>query len=338
VESTVNGRRRPRFRRLQTVLVGVMLGMALATSCAAAPPRSAAVALPTVEDAFRPFSLQSPLNVPIGPSPRLDPASDAMIGGLADSGSSAVADLYEFGFGVYDADASTPRHTVSCRMPWGVCPFDGKKVPLSAEMVPPRGSDGQIAVIDWATRTVWEMWQYDWRDGAPITSWGGYTSLDGAGFTRPPDGAGGSRGSGFSVLAGVVRLHEIEQGNIPHALEFSTSKCQEGVVRPPAHTTDGRYVGSDAIPEGARVQLDPALDLDAVPGITPAEKTIGRALQIYGAFAVDCGGSPMAIGFEMPGPGETNSYPAAGLTHDYFELSHIPVDSLRVLAAPSPPA
>jgi hypothetical protein len=282
--------------------------------------------------AARAFSPDSPLNRPIGRNPQLDQANDAIIRGLVASGESTVTNLYEFGFGVYNADASTPRHNVTCRMPWGPCPFEGMAVPLTADMVPPIGSDGQIAVIDWSTRTVWEMWQYEWRDGQPSASWGGYTALDGAGFTRPPDGAGLSRGSGFAVLAGLVRIHEIEQGHIPHALEFSTSKCQQGVIRPPAHTTDGRYVGPDAIPEGARLQLDPDLDLEAIPDITPAEKTIAKALQTYGAYAVDCGGAAMAIGFETPGPGQTDIYPGVGLANDYFALRHIPFDRMRVLA------
>lgn len=280
-----------------------------------------------------PFATTSPLNRPIGQNPVLDPNNDAMIAGLMSAGAAPVADLYEFGFGIYNADASTPRRTVSCRKKdWGGCPFAGMSVPLTADMVPPKGSDGQISVIDWSTRTVYEMWQYRWSNGHPSAAWAAWTSFDGDGVTRPPYGVGSVRGSGFAVLAGVVRTHEIQQGEIRHALEFSTSKCQRGVFREPAFKTDGWVDSPDAIPEGARVQLDPSLDLDAIPGITTGEKILARALQVYGAYNVDCGGAPMAIGFELPHPGLADTYPAAGLMYDYYELKHIPFDKLRVLA------
>lgn len=311
------------------LLVGVVLAM---VSCSA-PAGSAGGLLPS-EGAMsaRPFAATSPLNRPIGKNPVLDPNNDSMIGGLMSAGASPIADLYRFGFGIYNADASTPRRMMSCRKNWGRCPFTGLSVPLTVDMVPPTGSDAQIAVIDWSTRTVYEMWQYTWSDGDPSASWGALTSFDADGLTRPPHGTGSSRGSGFAVLAGVVRTHEIRQGEIRHALEFSTSKCQRGVFREPAFTTDGTSDSADAIPEGARVQLDPSLDLDAIPGITAGEKIVARALQIYGAYNVDCGGAPMAIGFELPHPDQVDTYPAAGLTHDYFELRHIPFGKLRVLA------
>ncbi|MGH3867951.1 MAG: hypothetical protein ACRDQ4_17870 [Pseudonocardiaceae bacterium] len=281
----------------------------------------------------RPFAATSPLNQPIGRDPVLDPNNERMIAGLISAGPAPVADLYEFGFGIYNADASTPRRTVTCRITnWGKCPFAGMSVPLTVDMVPPKGSDGQISVIDWPTRTVYEMWQYRWSDGHPSASWGALTSYDGDGFTRPPYGSGSSRGSGFAVLAGVIRTYEIRRGEIRHALEFSTSKCQRGVFRAPASTTDGMVDSPDAIPEGTRVQLDPSLDLDAIPGITAGEKIVGRALQIYGAYNVDCGGAPMAIGFELPHPGLANTYPAVGLTYDYYRLRHIPFSKFRVLA------
>ena len=280
----------------------------------------------------RPFAETSPLNRPIRKDPELDPNNHAMIAGLMSASTFPIADLYKFGFGIYNADASTPRRTVSCRKNWGKCPFAGMSVPLTSDMVPPTGSDGQIAVIDWSTRTVYEMWQYTWSRGEPSTSWGAFTSFDGDGLTHPPYGAGTSRGSGFAVLAGVVRIHEIRQGQIRHALEFSTSKCQRGVFREPAITTDGNVDSPDAIPEGARVQLDPSLDVNTIPGITTGEKIVARALQIYGAYNVDCGGAPMAFGFELPQPSQTDTYSAVGLTHDYFELRHIPFGKLRVLA------
>ena len=44
------------------------------------------------------------------------------------------------------------------------------------------------------------------------------------------------------------------------------------------------------IPEGARVQLDPALDLDSL-SLTPWQKVIARALQRYGMYLADTAGT-----------------------------------------------
>ncbi|MEJ2887998.1 hypothetical protein [Actinomycetospora aeridis] len=281
----------------------------------------------------RPFADDSPLNSPISDDPTIDPQSNAMISGMFDGDGVPIANIDEFGFGIYDAQASTPKYTVTCRYNWGACPFDGHEVPLTEAMEAPRGSDAQLAVIDWETRTVYEMWQYRWNDGEPSAAWGSVLSVDGSGLTQPPDGIGHSRGSGFSVLAGVVRRYEIQQGRIDHALEFSTNRCKMNEFREPAFQTDGKVDEPNAVPEGARLQLDPSVDVDSLPDLTDAERIVARALQEYGAYAVDCGGSPMAIGFERTPSGAPSPYPNVGITHDYMPLGGIPTDKLRVLAS-----
>ncbi len=45
-----------------------------------------------------------------------------------------------------------------------------------------------------------------------------------------------------------------------------------------------------AIPLGARLQLDPALNLDSL-GLNPWQKTIARALQEYGMYTADTRGA-----------------------------------------------
>ena len=45
-----------------------------------------------------------------------------------------------------------------------------------------------------------------------------------------------------------------------------------------------------AMPLGARVQLDPTLNLDTL-GLNPWQKTVARALQEYGMYLADTGGA-----------------------------------------------
>jgi hypothetical protein len=143
---------------------------------------------------------------------------------------------------------------------------------------------------------------------------------------------GSSTGSNISRYAGVIRVSEIVAGNIAHALFFSTDIARPVQFRYPAAKTDGWSNASVTIPEGSRVQLDPDLDLAAIPGITPGELAVGRALQVFGAYCGDNGGSRMGFLFEYPDNGSRTGYASAGLAWDYFDMSHLPWNQLRVLA------
>ncbi len=63
----------------------------------------------------------------------------------------------------------------------------------------------------------------------------------------------------------------------------------------PATHTDGVYNDIAALPEGARIQLDPAFNVEA-QAWPRWEKTIAHALQTYGAYVGDTGGSLAIFG------------------------------------------
>jgi hypothetical protein len=188
-----------------------------------------------------------------------------------------------------------------------------------------------MVVIDDAPRTspyqgrsVDGYWQYSWNGGSPTTSWGHINDLDG-------DGTGdGAVGAGLSRAAGVVREWEVAAGRIDHAMVFSTSYCATSDFRYPASKTDGKYSGSDGLPEGARVQLDPSLNPDDY-GLNPGERMIFVALQRYGAYVIDCGGATVALSFEDVDGNPGAVYQAAGLGRDYYGLERIPWARMRVL-------
>jgi hypothetical protein len=182
--------------------------------------------------------------------------------------------------------------------------------------------------------------------------WGGVYSLTGSGSSPNPDYSPTTRegvptavpwpkpvsrgtGSGISSYQGVVRAREIANGSIDHALVLATNHAcgpsGSGPYRFPATTTDGNYTGSDCIPEGTRIQLDPSIDVDTLPHITAGERAVAKALQRYGAYVTDNCPDRMSFEFEAPKPGDVDPYPAAGLTGDYYNMPHIPWSSIRVL-------
>ncbi len=232
----------------------------------------------------RPFGASSPFNQPIPSTVKLDRKNKALVRLLKRGDHSAA--IEDYGVPVYDAFASTPKRRVPCTKPWGTCPTD-RAAPLPRSATPSRGSDAAMVVIDWHTRTVYEYWQYR----GSTTSWSTAQPLDGSGRQ------GGSVGAGVSRLAGLVRTHEISAGHINHALVFSTDMACPTHHRYPATKTDGANLAhaKPCIPEGTRLQLDPRINLDTLPRLTRADKIIGKALQTYGAYAIDNGGARMAI-------------------------------------------
>lgn len=278
----------------------------------------------------RPFTATSPWYAPIPPSVQLDTNNSQIMATLSAGGSPASSLAYEFGIPAYSSAGVSGGVGVACLMDWGTCPFAGKQVPLTSAMKPHVGSDGAMVVVNPATGQSYEFWQYQWNGGSPRTSWGAIADIN-------SDGVGGnSVGAGVSRFAGLIRLWEVQQGSIDHALVFSTSLCKNTTYRYPATKTDGKAgTANDKIEEGTRLQLDPSLNVDAIAGITPIEKMMAKAMQKYGLYAIDCGGSEIGISFELDPTATASSvgktYSDAGLRWDYDDLPNIPWDKLRVL-------
>lgn len=274
---------------------------------------------------------------PIPDNPVLDPDSAAIVVSLAETagGEHRSANLYEFGVtlaGQSGITSDTPRYDVSFvnEPAWGSDPFGSDSMPILDGTVMPPGSDGHISVADPTTSKVYSLWQAT-NSGGWSASWGGVASLHGDGRET----SGSSTATNISRYAAVIRGHEIAAGEIPHALFFSSDMTHPIDYRYPASKTDGDNGAgvSNPIPEGARVQLDPSIDVAAIPGITQGEIAVAKALQKYGAYCGDKGGARMAFIFEYVDDGSEPGqvYVDAGLEWDYFDMVHIPWSSLRVL-------
>ncbi|MFV8165925.1 hypothetical protein ACNQVK_28140 [Mycobacterium sp. 134] len=269
-----------------------------------------------------------PFRTPIPANAAVDRNSDAMVARIARD-DAMYANLVEFGVPVYPASASSPRYSVTCRTTgWGPCPFAGTDIPIPAGARPSPGSDGAMVVVDETTRRSYEFWQAESTAGKWSASWGAINDLDGSGW------GGNSTAAGASRLGGVIRLAEIAAGSIPHALALQTDNTCAGVFRAPAIKTDGTAANEDCIPEGARVRLDPAVDIGSLK-LAPAVHAVARALQVYGGYIVDSGAVPLSVSFEMdPAAGGSigSVYEQAGLRWDYDDLPGIPYRRLQVLA------
>jgi hypothetical protein len=278
----------------------------------------------------RTFAADSPFNVLIRNSPTLDPDSAAMMAYTSRS-RQLNANLFEYGIPVFTATFFSPAFNVTCSMSgtWGSCPLSQHPMRIPSTATPNVGSDGAMTVIDTTTNSVAEYWRAQRTGSTWSAAWGAVNILSGSGW------GGASTGAGASRLAGLIRVSEIQAGLIEHALVLQIDNACQAAVRLPAIKTDGESTRADCIPEGARLQLDPAVNIDLISRITPGERTVALAMQKYGGYVIDHADTAMSVSFERA-PGATGTSPGAvyeraGLAWDYYAMPHVPWTRLRVL-------
>jgi hypothetical protein len=126
----------------------------------------------------------------------------------------------------------------------------------------------------------------------------------------------------------LIRPKELLRGRIDHALIFSYPYTSGAGFVSPATETDGESDRSDAMPEGARLQLDPTFNVGSLPRY---ERTIARALQRYGMYLADTGGNNVSLYAVNPQSYRTNPYRGLLPGGDYVYLRNIPINLFRVI-------
>jgi hypothetical protein len=271
------------------------------------------------------YSRTSPFNRPIPRNVRIDPRSDQYVAGLADvaqQGGFVIA-VRRYTVPSYGASARTPRDRVSLTASWA--PRRMMVAPIPASARPDPASDGQMAILDSSNGCEYDFWKAQKQGETWTAAWGNAIPFRGSGAY--PGGLS-ARGSGFALLAGLMRPKELAAGRINHALIFSYPYTSSAGFVSPATESDGQSDRSDALPEGARLQLDPAFDVRSLPKY---ERPIARALQRYGMYLGETGGSNVSLYAINPQSYRTNPYRGVLPGGDYVDLHNIPLDRLRVI-------
>jgi hypothetical protein len=293
---------------------------------------------------MRPYDPSSAWNTPINSAARADANSDAMIAtiGMSKNGGAISSDASQFSYPVYFADRSTPRWDLQCSK--YDCTIVTSKdtevtstikgVPIPDNAKPSTGTDGNLIVIDRVTGAEYNLWQARRTEtGWKISNASVYNIF----WDAMPERYG-SRGAGIPYYAGLVRPWEIAQGHIDHAIAFGYPFPARGRCVFPASKTDGTSDLADAIPEGARLQLNPQLteaDFDRL-GLDRTGKIIARALQEYGMILVDYSGRPkIYIENLADNPFATQAWSDPQLSLTAWTIGQIPYSSFRVLALPA---
>jgi len=264
------------------------------------------------------------LERPIPPSPALAPNSAALVRrSLVPFVRNAnLANSDAWGIPIVTVEEGDRRRRIDL-FRWGYGTRDRVTFRIPAWARPTTGSDHHLAVVDGdAELNVWVAERQSdghWRSGARTVVSG-----------TPIAGPVAATASGFALTAGVVRPEEIARGRIDHALAFTAPYVRNRFVAPAVHG-DGRVGDPRALPMGAHIQLDPRVD---VSGLPRPQQIVARALQEYGAYLVDTGGSlalraEASIGRARRGR-PTDIWAPVGVTSS--SLQAIPWHRMRVLA------
>jgi hypothetical protein len=275
------------------------------------------------------FASTSFVNEPIG-SATVDAHSAAIVDraivGYKSSANFTNSD--DWGIPIASADTATPRYSIGCEYYWCDVQFAPFPVPRVAQ--PSGGSDHHLAVISPDGGEL-DMWIAARRDGGWTSGSRWVTSTEGSGANcAPGQRCGGANAANFALAAGVVRPEEIAQGHIDHALMITTPYTRRGVKACPATSTDGQNDDVAAAPIGARLQLDPAVNVDAL-ALPAWKKTIARALQNYGAYVVDTSGS-LALRAESNLGRGYDAWSRAGVPNGSPSIADIPWQRMQVLS------
>jgi hypothetical protein len=224
------------------------------------------------------------------------------------------------------SDDSDPLYTIHCV----TCPpgLDGKQIHFPTALAQPYANDvdRHMAVVDDDGRefdfdAVSCVTPPDVSCGDPNTimaTFAGSGRVDDQGLHR-----GGGTAPRWSVLAGVIRLAELQSGHIPHALAIVVPHIDPTHFEYPADQTDGDCDPPSApdttttcLRIGMRLRLNITED-EIKAGDFPAWKqAILRAFRDYGAFVADSGGTTQ-WSFESEGG---QGYMAFGLPDPWLDF------------------
>jgi hypothetical protein len=266
---------------------------------------------------FDPFcnssAQQCPWNNPLPDNPAAMANSASLISNLFASGSGMtglVSKLFGWGGGltglpdaaiqggstkdfahpIYLASNDDPLVTIGAGCGDGAG-STGSQIHIPAKARPTTSTDAHMGVIQ-PNGEEWDFWSVptpsrDWRNGDTISCQesGGHSNIVTGSGSLPH-----SATSGAALSAGNLRVNELENGVIPHALfvVVPTELVRKGYIVYPGQSASG---GRGGIPIGARIQLKwTDAQIDAMTGQAAWEKTLLHQLHDYGLYILDCGG------------------------------------------------
>lgn len=176
-----------------------------------------------------------------------------------------------------------------------------------ADVIPATGGDGHADIFDSVAGVIHSFYQLRFADGVWRATQYAWSKASGRGWGDPAHYFQGARATGVPTIGGVIRRHELGDGDslFRHALAMSLNETSLSAVPPyiyPATAADwdAAKVHAGSIPEGALMMLPGGYDTSKIAN--PILKRVAETLKVYGAYVVDRNqGSPYIIYAEIGG-------------------------------------
>jgi hypothetical protein len=282
--------------------------------------------------ASSPFLTQLPFNTP------LDPNSAAIVANLnsqiQNNYGHAALNTTSYSAPIYTVPANQPKVNLT----WDNCQGQSmesgfaaqlQNVPVPTDAASSVGTDADMVIWQPSTDTEWEFWKM-----AQDPNTGGWSACYGGRIDHVSQNPGifpfpfGTSASGLPMLAYLIRVSELQAGQINHAIAINVPTPRD-TFSWPANRTDGVDSNPTDPAEGERFRLDPSFDTSTLP---PGERMIAVALQKYGAIVTDTSGV-VDIQAQDPTP-----IPGAQAVYDNLfpgnelHLSDIPWNKMQAVA------
>lgn len=180
--------------------------------------------------------------------------------------------------GVFDPDEERTRSVTLPHWPPGVTPASG--------------SDGHAEVVDTAMGVVHSFWQLRKTANRWTAALYAWAPLDGRGWGDPAHYYQGARAAGVPSIGGLIRKHEVDDGDTMYRHALAASLTFNGLASDPVYIYPATSADSGAakqnsgrIPEGALLMLPAGFDVQQIG--TPALRKVAETLKVYGTYVVD---------------------------------------------------
>ena len=155
--------------------------------------------------------------------------------------------------------------------------------------------DGWSLMLEDNNRYFLETWLAERTSGSNVkVAYVVRNDIRGPGYDNVNKSHSGIRATGYSLLGGLVRQYDLDQGRIAHAIAMaiSTRQANKGSVRNvwPAYFSDGGIAYEGSIPLGALFAIPANVNLDAIGLTTREGKMLARAFKEFGGYVSDTAG------------------------------------------------
>lgn len=188
--------------------------------------------------------------------------------------------------GLWLPDAETHGEVTIPRWPDGVTPATA--------------SDGHADIVDPVAGKIHSFWKLRQEGTQWVAAQYAWTRLEGRGWGNPAHYFQGARAAAVPTSGGLIRKHEIDDGDVMYRHALAMSLTFNGLAANPGYIFPATSADHDAkkntgeIPQGALLMLPPSFDLNTIRD--ERVRKVAETLKVYGAYVVDRNhGTPFVI-------------------------------------------